>query len=294
MPFRIRSILAANDRSEAADKVVRAAADLAVLTAAELHVVHALELPSPQPDIGVAVVGVDAALEEAREAQRQELRYSIPPTILVDSCEVGFGRPQTVILQRAAEVEADLIVIGPHRPHRLADRVLGTTADRVIRTSEAPCLIVRAPLTLPLRRILVASDLSSSAQRALEVALTWGGALRMPTERGGGTTLSVLHLLERGEAGRLASAEAELQAQIAAAAKATGIGKLLELHAEVRETDSPAEEILHTARAQEIDLLVLGTHGRSALDRALIGSVSSNVARQAETPLLLVPPIEGD
>jgi nucleotide-binding universal stress UspA family protein len=291
MLLRIRSIVAANDRSEAADSVVRAAAALAALTQADLHVVHAIEVPSLYPDAGATIPGMDAKLEEARGAQREQLRYSIPPTVLVESCEVTFAKPHAAILQRAHEVSADLIVLGPHRPRAVADRVLGSTVDRVIRTSEVPCLIVRAPLSLPLRRILVATDLSEGASRALDVALVWGAALRLPTVQGGGTELHVLHLVARGTQEGRAAAERELQAQVDAALESTGVGSLLTIRIDLREGESAAGEILRIAEAEQSDLLVIGTHGRSSLGRALIGSVSSSVTRQAEVPVLLVPPV---
>jgi nucleotide-binding universal stress UspA family protein len=291
VPLRIRSILAANDRSAAADDVVRAAAALAALTEADLHVVHALDLPSFYADAGTTAPSVALPMEEAREAQRQLLRYSVPPTVLVESCEVSFGRPHEVILRRAEEVGADLIVIGPHCPNPRGDRVLGSTADRVIRTSEVPCLIVRAPLSLPLRRMYLASDLSAGAQRALEVALVWGAALRMPTERGGGTEICVLHVVPENQEDRRIEVEQELRAQVAAAVESSGVSALLRIRPEVRDADSAAGEILRIAREERVDLLVLGTHGRSALGRALIGSVPSTVVRQTEVPVLLVPPV---
>jgi nucleotide-binding universal stress UspA family protein len=291
MPLRIRSILVANDRSAAADNVVRAAAALSALTEADLHVVHAVEAPSFYPDAEAASPVLEQKAEEARQAQREQLRYSIPPTVLVESCEVTFGPTHTVILERAQDVAADLIVIGPHRPRQVADRVLGSTADRIIRTSHAPCLIVRAPISLPLRRMLVPTDLSAGAQRALEVALVWGAALRMPTEQGGGTELCLLHVASGLSDEKRQQAEADLRSQAAAASEHTGIESLLVVQTLLREADPPAEAILSVAREKRADLVVLGTHGRSALGRTLIGSVSSTVARQAEAPVLLVPPL---
>jgi nucleotide-binding universal stress UspA family protein len=144
----------------------------------------------------------------------------------VESCEVTCAKPHTAIRQRAREVSADLIVIGPHRSRAVADRVLGSTVDRVIRTSEVPCLIVR-----------------------------------------------------------------ELQAQVDAALASSGVGSLLKIRIDLREGEPAAGEILRITDAEQIDLLVLGTHGRSSLGRALIGSVSSTVTRQAEVPVLLVPPV---
>lgn len=53
---------------------------------------------------------------------------------------------------------------------------------------------------------------------------------------------------------------------------------------------SPADEILSYVRKAGPELLVMGTHGRGAVARALLGSVASSVARRAACPLLLVPP----
>jgi nucleotide-binding universal stress UspA family protein len=293
MPLRIRSILAANDRSATAATVVRAAGALSALTEADLHVVHAVELPVDGLEPGLAPPAVEERVAEAREAQREQLRYSIPPTVLVESCEVEYGPPHRVILERARAVAADLIVIGPHRPRLIGDLVLGSTADRLIRSSDAPCLIVRAPLRLPLRRILVPSDLSAGAQHALEVAMVWGAALRMPTGQGGGTELSLLHAAKRLTDGRRRRREEGLRARIADARRETGVESLLTVRAALQEADSAVDAILAAARQEQVDLVVLGTHGRTALGRALVGSVSSAVARRCEMPVLLVPPPPG-
>jgi nucleotide-binding universal stress UspA family protein len=52
----------------------------------------------------------------------------------------------------------------------------------------------------------------------------------------------------------------------------------------------PAEEVLRIARRQRADLLVLGTHGRTGLRRALMGSVAERIVRQARCPVLTVRP----
>jgi nucleotide-binding universal stress UspA family protein len=101
----------------------------------------------------------------------------------------------------------------------------------------------------------------------------------------------VVHFVPRDSEATRIRAEAEVQAQVAAAMKAAGVGSLLTALPEVREADSAAQAILSAAEQEEVDLLVLGTHGRTALGRALIGSVSSHVARHTEVPVLLVPPV---
>lgn len=63
----------------------------------------------------------------------------------------------------------------------------------------------------------------------------------------------------------------------------------LEFTGEVRE-GIPAEEILEYISEHDIDMIVMGTHGRTGLDRLLIGSVAEKTIRQSSIPVLMVPP----
>jgi universal stress protein A len=63
----------------------------------------------------------------------------------------------------------------------------------------------------------------------------------------------------------------------------------IEVALEVRK-GKPAEEIIHSAKENQIDLVILGNVGRSALEAALVGSVARNVANHAPCPVLLVRP----
>lgn len=54
----------------------------------------------------------------------------------------------------------------------------------------------------------------------------------------------------------------------------------------------PPQEIVEYARANDIDLIVMGTHGRTGLDRVLIGSVAERMVRTSPIPVLTVPPGE--
>jgi nucleotide-binding universal stress UspA family protein len=287
MPFRIRAILAASDLSSGAGGILHAAGSLAALTGARLHVIHAEE---PRSGPGLRDPEAQESDPTFRTLTRQ-IEASVPPQAELTSHLVAAGRAHEVILDRARDVEADLIVLGPHRERHSGERVLGATADRLVRTSEVPCLIVPRPIDLPLRCVLVPNDLSPAAQAALDVALLWGAALRMPTATGGGTTLHVLHVASPGaDAGEIEAARLGLREQVEASRKRMGGVTVLRVDEEVVADENPTEVILRSAREKAVDLLVMGTHGHGALARALIGSVSSSVSRRAECPLLLVPP----
>jgi nucleotide-binding universal stress UspA family protein len=286
MPFRIRSILLASDLSAGEREVLRSASALAALTGAELHVVHAVEPGGGDAPDGP---GEGERLRESTRALEEQLRRAAPDAAAAASTHAARGAADEVILRRAAEVHADLIVIGPHRTRSEGEDALGTTADRLVRTSEVPCLIVREPVSLPLRQVLVPSDLSDAAVGALKLAFVWGAALRMPTASGGETALHVLHVLAPDDAGQDDAGRA-LHDHVQGAGERTGRASMVRVHEHVDESEAAADAILRFARAQGVDLLVMGTHGQTASRRERVGSVSSLVARRARCPVLLVPP----
>jgi len=59
-------------------------------------------------------------------------------------------------------------------------------------------------------------------------------------------------------------------------------------------TGDPTRLILHTARQEQVDFLIVTSHGRSGLKRLVNGSVAESVARRSPCPVLLIPPVETD
>jgi nucleotide-binding universal stress UspA family protein len=144
-----------------------------------------------------------------------------------------------------------------------------------------------------MRRILVPLDGSPTAERglaeAIRVAKTNGSRLVLlhliddfPTMR----EFASLETLETMEGRRRQAGEALLNA---AATMAAHAGVAVE-NSVLRTRDTAAQTIVDMARRLHCDLIVLGTHGRSGVLRALIGSVAEGVARHSNVPVLLVPP----
>jgi nucleotide-binding universal stress UspA family protein len=293
----LESILVATDLSERSDDVVRAAGALAALTGARLHVLHAFDFQSlPYAEEGRVRATFAGRIDEARRALDDQLRRVIRADVEIASREVMIYVAHKAILQWADAVRADLVVMGPHRRRARADAFLGGTADRVIRAVRVPCLLVHAPLSLPLRRVLVPLDLSGPAMAALDVALSWSDALRPRDEDAPlGPRVTVLHVIPRvfeveNSPVDPESIGGELHREVEAAISRAGAAGPLDVRDEVCWGDLPAEEILRVAGRESADLLVIATHGYGAIRRALIGSVASSVARGASGPVLLVPP----
>jgi nucleotide-binding universal stress UspA family protein len=287
----IRSILAATDLGPASDPVVRAAAALAERTGARLHLLNALEIEQLP---GMENPTYPDRVQQANQLLTEQARR-VAATAAVESLVVVEYAAHRAIEARAAEVAADLVVVGPHRGGSAGARFLGTTADRVIRTAEVPTLVVRGPLAFPPRRIGVPTDLSPPAAGALDAALALAAEYRDPA--GPGPEIRVFYVgwsVQRADGP--AVWEEQLSGSLAARvdeAVARAGGGPFHVRTEVVWGIAPADSIADHARAEQMDLLVMGTHGQGGLRRLLVGSVASGVASQAHCPVLLVPPSFG-
>ncbi|HEX2209093.1 MAG TPA: universal stress protein [Longimicrobium sp.] len=293
-PNSIRSVLAATYLTPASDDVLGGAARLARATDARLHVIHAFDLElSAYPGVEGGAPTFQGRMAQAEERLSAQLGQTVPGGMEAASREIVIYTAHRAILERAAQVRADVIVLGAHR-HRGAG-LLGTTADRVIRAATCPCLVVRRPLGLPLRRVLVPVDLSAPARGALAEALRWSEALGaadpdLPLAR---VEVEVVHVMPRAlEGAELASVHATVESRLAAQVEAAleGHGSSIPVRDELLWGDDAAAEIGRYAERRDAGLIVMATHGHGAVKRALVGSVASAVARTAPCSVLLVPP----
>jgi nucleotide-binding universal stress UspA family protein len=212
------------------------------------------------------------------------------------------GDPATAIVQYAQEAPGvRLIAMATHGRSGVSRWVFGSVAEKVLRATPAPLLLVRpdadgmAPPPvhpLPYRTIVVPLDGSPFAEQALDqayaVAAATGASLLLvavasePDEFLAAEVGDIpVWMLED----RLAETErlqAYLQQQ---ATRLTNAGLAVEI--QVR-AGSPATAILDAAEEAAADLIVMATHGRSGLQRFWLGSVALKVVQSARTPVLLV------
>jgi universal stress protein A len=124
--------------------------------------------------------------------------------------------------------------------------------------------------TAPAKRILVATDFSDEAQGAVRVAIEYARHL--------GAHLDMLHVDSTGEVDitrLLADTAAPARPDVPLTLASAG--------------GDPARQILRYAAVHPIDLIVVGTHGRTGVSRLLLGSVAERVLRGARCPVLAVP-----
>lgn len=268
-PFR--NIAVATDFFATSASAVTLATTLAKACAAELTVVHVVE-PAAYPQLGPDTAALKDVGQRALDAALVRVRDDLPGAhgaLLV-------GRPAEEILAFAEKSASDLVVTATHGRQSVERWFLGSIAEKVLRACHAPVLTVRGDAR-PIRKLLVASDFGPSSERAVDVAARIAAVF--------GARVTLLHAVgddggdPGGEVARAARARLE---QIA-----DGIGGLVPERDVLVRHGKPWSEISDEAN-KGYDLVVLGTHGRSAVPRWLIGSVAERVVRTSDAPVLTV------
>jgi nucleotide-binding universal stress UspA family protein len=141
----IQRILSAVDFSETSTAAARRALELARATGAELVFLHALHEPAFSYADGAGYLTPDLIEQFELEMQRRldAWAQSLAEPGLRMRTRVVHGAPQTALVDAAKDERADLIVLGTHGRTGLGHLLLGSVAERVVRTSPVPVLTVR-------------------------------------------------------------------------------------------------------------------------------------------------------
>lgn len=147
-------ILVPLDFSEDARRALDEAVRLARVCGARLRLVHAYQLPIVPPGAGATAAGAPGAMtvpnldgtlrEASSEALEREAERVRQDGLEVD-VEVGMGPPATFIAEAARAWPADLVVMGTRGATGLAHVLLGSVAERTLRSAPCPVLTVRRP-----------------------------------------------------------------------------------------------------------------------------------------------------
>lgn len=285
----MKTIVVATDFLERSDRAVQRAKLLAREFVAKLYLVHVVD-----DDQAQAIVLAEQA---ASTKLLEELTYTLNEIDAV-KCDflVVLGQSFIGITQAARDLGADLVVIGPHRRQILRDILVGTTAERTIRTADRPVLMANGVPTGSYRRALAASDLSPYSETTIRNAKSLGLLDRL--------NISLLHVFSApGTAlmNRASMSDDETQSYIAGERKRAreevlsfmdrikvdGMSTILK-----PATANIAETICETANELSAELIVIGTCSRSVIARALIGSVTESVLRNSDRDVLAIPPTQ--
>jgi nucleotide-binding universal stress UspA family protein len=243
---------------------------------------HAVSVVDPAVFVTDAVGDVDDLVQRQRDAYRTRaesavarVRDAAADVDVAVRTAIREGTPHEALLDYATEHGVDLIVMGTHGRTGVDRYLLGSVAEKLIRTSHVPVVTVRgydgAAGPTDYDDVLVPTDGSETATRATDHAIAVAAAFD--------ATVHVLHAAD-GESGGDAATEA-----IADRVRAAG------LDAVSRVRPGKAHAVIGDYVAEyDVDIVVMGTHGRSGLNRVLMGSVAANTVRTVDVPVLAVGP----
>lgn len=297
---RFRKIMLATDFSDCADHAKDYAFAFAKSYSATLHIAHAVDT-SYSSYVGVFGFGaaVDLHIDEIQDHARTQLMQLVEEAkshgieaqpFLLD------GRPADETVDLARKSGCDLLVVGTHGRSGFDKFLFGSTCDRMVRLSPVPVLTVKDPShdfitktdTIELNRVLCPCDFSEHSQEALPLAADLCRAFD--------ATMVLAHVVDSRVEYPVLSPIMELPTNAEFYDKAVKL--LEEIESDYKDvstqlevvTGIPHAEIAKSTKSDNIDLVVLSTHGRSGLAHALLGGTAEKVVRSAHCPVLTVRP----
>jgi nucleotide-binding universal stress UspA family protein len=284
-------VLVGVDGSDRAAAAFDRALDVATDHGARLH---ALYVADTTHDSVTVVSGelVDTLETEGKRALDELIDRAATATPIVEG--VVQGNPVEAIVAYADDEEIDLVVLGESGKSGVERALLGSTTEGVVRTARTPTLTVSddpAAAQSPFGTVLAATDGSDAADVAVEHA---AGLAAVHD-----ATLHVLSVVEPVglDLGSVSEPPEELREETerlvertAEAAKKAGAEAVVE----TVETGTAHRRIGEYVDEADVDLLVIGGHGRAGFERRLLGGTTEKLLRSAAVPVLTVRPPDDD
>ena len=294
--IKLEQILAPVDFSPVSQRGVAFAADVANRFHARVRLLYAVEPPS-LPQWGYTYVPRhEAKLRRQAHQKLQQLTSECAVRAdIIEQTDVRIGTAASTICEVAQEDKVDLIIMPAHRHSAVGRLFIGSVTQRVVRCAPCPVLVVRdrtlktqqATKEFEIKRIVVPTDFSDASKKAFPYAAAlarkFGATITLvhvvPTHLALslsqlGVMVEEKRLIERArkELPRFRKAELDPHLQVSTQVLAGG----------------PTYGICQTADSEAADLIVMATHGHTALQRFVVGSVTEHVLREAPCPVLVV------
>jgi nucleotide-binding universal stress UspA family protein len=293
-------ILVPLDGSRTAEKVLPYAHALAQRLKLPVELLGVVDVAELAGHLSAANARYMDAMVESELKSSMEYLTGIVKTFKATSatCAVEKGRADEVIIEKAAAEKDTLITMATHGRSGLNRWLLGSVAEKVLRTTANPLFLVRAGDEgetvgdASLKSIVVPLDGSELAESALPAAIELAKTLKLeimllrayelPASAYYGTEDCLPSYDEIKE--RIKEAAVEYLNGKVATLKATGLDMVFSTAVE----GSAAEEIIRYARGCPGALVAMCTHGRSGVRRWVLGSVTEKVVRHCGDPVLVI------
>jgi nucleotide-binding universal stress UspA family protein len=287
---RINKILCPVDFFPASKRAADYAIALAKAYESKLILLHVISPVLPASyEIPIDAGEILDSMSEAANNELKKLAARAEAKKVDAQVIVRTGTIDLEIRSLVKDRNVDFIVMGTHGRRGFEKWFLGSVTERLLRRVDVPLLTIgqaanstKAPPAI--RRILVTTDFSEGTADAIRYAFSIGQEYQAKV-----TVMHVLNDISADISGRyrdtlIKSIRSELEELVPEEAR-----DWCDTSTRV-ETGLPWTRILDTAKRDKIDLLVMNVHGKSMLDRALLGSTAERVVRGSAAPVLLIPP----
>ena len=290
--IEFRRILCPVDFSKATASALRPATALAEAYGADLFFVHVLDFPYET----VALERYYLEVEDEADRRLTALSHEVSPQGVRIHAAVLRGTPYERIVDFAEEQSIDLIVTATHGRRGIDRLVVGSVAERIARLAPCPVLTVPpgddAGADFRPDRIIFATDFSAAADSAMPFAMSLCRQLE--------ARLTVVHVVTMGERGDYGAdwsfplpPEAVREQQVSEATaglqeRGAGAEPGVDVDTRLIRGIYPAVEIADFAGLVDAGVIVVASHGHSAIGRALLGSTTEKLIRYSEVPVLSV------
>lgn len=297
--LKIKKILYPTDFSNCSKQAYPHALFLAEKYGAELHILHVITIHTgdaydPGYDFPhLEEYNIHLEKHAMEESDKLIKEHKVSETKIFKVQQRGYS-PSATILQYAQDKNIDLIVLGTHGRRGLGYLFLGSVAEEVTRFARRPVYTIReekSPIPVEkINRILVPIDLSKFSKQALQYA--------NELCQDYGAELEVIHVVEERIHPALydSSKSSIFEFTPEIRKKTTGLIKKMfdeisgsKVKYKIKITEGvAAREILKHIENNDIDMIVLTTHGASGLDQFLLGSVAEKIIRRSICPVFTI------
>lgn len=271
-------VLVAIDQKPSSQAIIDALVKMHWYEGTEIHVITVRAEPSAVADPHAEAVACE--IEELAVA----LHDALP------DCQVSFlpvvGEPKAAIIETAAQIQADMIVLGSNCKNTMERLLIGSVSQAVLNSAHCPVIIAKTPCCLAreaspgFRNILVPIDNSIFSDIAVRwlANLQWGAECRF----------IVAAAVEENTDMR--------QVEQSVNQRALYLSHILRTNNVVVETvvGSPKQAILDLAHKYYADLIVMGSHGRTGLQKLILGNIAQGVSHDAPCAVAIVRGIAPD
>ncbi len=269
----MKKILVPCDFSEAAIHAFRFALDVAAISNGTIHLLNVIELPA-MPNTAFTPVrsfGMPIMKEMGAKAQgnfeKMTTKYASGNVKVVRNVE--FGVPSKIILNYVIKNSMDVIVIGSHGAGGLRDYFVGSNAEKIVRNSSVPVIVVKDILNGPVKNIVFPNSLDTHNQEDLVLKVK---ALQAFFK-------AHLHLVWINTPANFTPDTITLT-RLATFAKRFS---LKDFTISVFNHLTEEEGIIQYTNSINGDLIAMGTHGRKGLSHMMSGSTAEDVTSQGKS-----------